>query len=226
MVAPQRCASRPSTPRGAPGTGVHGGYALALAAKLAQTEDASSPRALHGTFISPLLADQALDATVTDLRRGRSSADVRVELHASARRAVDVVATFDRRRAGPDFERFPAPKVLPPDACDDFALPVELVPFTSHIEVRPTNDARPLSGGSDPELTAWIRLVGPDLEPWQVVTVLLDPLPPRCTPRPLRLRPSPRPCCLSRSPTTPTAVTPSLGRWSGSGPTSPREAGP
>lgn len=158
--------------------GVHGGYALALTAKLAAADAAGAPRALHGTFISPVPADHALDVDLVDLRRGRSSADMRAEVCSGPRRVLDVVATFDRGRTGPDFERFPRPAVPAPDECDEFALPVELIPFASHIEVRPTNDARPLAGGDDPELIAWIRLVGADLEPWQVVTVLLDALPP------------------------------------------------
>jgi acyl-CoA thioesterase len=91
---------------------------------------------------------------------------------------LDVYASFDRPRTGPNFERFPAPVVPRREQCEEFALPVGLVPFTSHIEVRPADDARPMGGGSDPELTAWIRLEEAALEPWQVVTVLLDALPP------------------------------------------------
>jgi acyl-CoA thioesterase len=157
---------------------VHGGFALALTAGLAETGDSAAPRALHGTFISPLPPEEAVDVRITDLRRGRSGASVRAEVHAGARRVLDVVSTFDRRREGPRYERFASPPVPSPEECEAFALPVELVPFTSHIEVRPTDDARPLSGGDDPELSAWIRLVDADLRPWQVVTVLLDALPP------------------------------------------------
>jgi acyl-CoA thioesterase len=158
--------------------GVHGGYALALTAKLADADAAGAPRALHGTFLLPIPAEEGLDVSLTDLRRGRSSADMRAEVYAGSRRVLEVVSTFDRGRTGPHFERFPCPEVPQPETCEEFALPVELVPFTSHIEVRPTTESRPLAGGHDPELAAWIRLKDGDLEPWQVVTVLLDALPP------------------------------------------------
>lgn len=159
--------------------GVHGGYAIALAAAAARGADDGLPKAIHGTFVAPVPAQHALDVSLTELRRGRSGADVRVEVFAGNRRALDGLASFDRRRTGPDFERFPAPRVPRPDACDELVLlPVRFVPFTSHIQVRPTNEARPLAGGANPELVAWIRLQGAELEPWQVITVLLDALPP------------------------------------------------
>jgi acyl-CoA thioesterase len=159
--------------------GVHGGYALAVAAKVAEGGRSHPPRALHGTFLAPVPPGQMLDVCLTDLRRGRSSTDVRVEVHAGSLRTLDAVATFDRWRDGPSFERFPFPEVPPPGECEELALlPVGLVSFMSHLQVRPTTDATPLAGGPDPELCAWVRLLGGDLSPWQVVTVLLDALPP------------------------------------------------
>jgi len=66
--------------------GVHGGYALARAdAACAEPGDAIVPRALHGTFISPLPAEQALDIRVSDLRHGRSPGRLRPPESASGR---------------------------------------------------------------------------------------------------------------------------------------------
>lgn len=158
--------------------GIHGGYALALAAQLAQTEQTPCLRALQGVFLAPIPAGTALRAQVSDLRMGRSGSDVHIQVSANGVTALQAVATFDRLRTGVSIERAPAPSVARPEDCPVFALPVEVVPFNSHIEVRPASDALPLGGGPDPELVAWIRLVDADLEPWQVITVLLDALPP------------------------------------------------
>lgn len=160
-------------------SGVHGGYALAVVAALARGTNEGLPRAVHGTFLAPVPPQQALDVSVTQLRQGRSSAAVRAEVVADHGRLLVATSTFDHQRMGPDFERFPFPLVPPPEACEEVALlPVDVAPFTSHTDVRPASDTRAMAGGSDPELMAWVRLADAQLEPWQVVTVLLDALPP------------------------------------------------
>ncbi|SNS75596.1 Acyl-CoA thioesterase [Geodermatophilus saharensis] len=73
----------------------------------------------------------------------------------------------------------PAPPAPVPPVGDGvpFALPRDLVPFAEHLSVRALGATRPLGGGDEPRLTAWVRVDG-DLEPLVRLGVLLDALPP------------------------------------------------
>ena len=58
-------------------------------------------------------------------------------------------------------------------------IPVDFVPFSQYLDIRPINAARPFGGGTDPTFEVWIRL-RPDvlLPPAVRAAVLLDALPP------------------------------------------------
>ena len=52
----------------------------------------------------------------------------------------------------------------------------DVVPFAPHVDIRPLGDQRLLSGGSLPELRAWIRLTEPHPYSPALAAVLLDAL--------------------------------------------------
>lgn len=55
---------------------------------------------------------------------------------------------------------------------------MEVVPFVQHLDIRMAGDARPLGGGTEPVLTAWLRLKEPAFSPAETALVLLDSMPP------------------------------------------------
>lgn len=67
-----------------------------------------------------------------------------------------------------------------PAGAEPLELPMDFVPFTRHLEFRAVGLGRPLAGGPEPRLTAWIRpresadLAGPLVQ----LGVLADALPP------------------------------------------------
>jgi len=54
----------------------------------------------------------------------------------------------------------------------------DVVPFARHLDIRPLGNSRPFAGGSDPVLTAWIRLVPATPAHRTTPVVLLDALAP------------------------------------------------
>jgi hypothetical protein len=93
---------------------------------------------------------------------------------------VDASAVFATPRATRWVTVAPAaPAVLPPEACEVFTIPTEIVPFAAHTEIRPVTEALPYSGAPEPELVAWIRLVEDDRPPDLArLIVLVDSLAP------------------------------------------------
>ncbi len=67
-----------------------------------------------------------------------------------------------------------------PDEAEPLALPTSFVPFTSHLEFRAVGPGRPLAGGPEPRLTAWIRFRDITDVPGPLVQlgVIADALPP------------------------------------------------
>ncbi|VVE00759.1 hypothetical protein PCO31110_02136 [Pandoraea communis] len=86
----------------------------------------------------------------------------------------------------------PRMPVVPPwSQCPVFSVPLEFAPFAHHTEIRAVGNVRPFSGGAEPELMAWLRLVADDLPPDEArLVMLMDALPPsyaavRAAPLPL-----------------------------------------
>lgn len=165
--------------------GVHGGLVLA---RLAHAASAHVPdrtlRAVHGQFHRPV-ADTAFDAEVQTAHVGRRLTSVDVVAATAASRRPAVRATVILGSDGTDshdVHRSPAPAAFAPgmpDAGrpldhDTFSVPVEFVPFTQHLEIRPVGDERPFAGGNEPVLTAWIRLVEDDAPPDPLRLVMLS----------------------------------------------------
>ena len=162
-------------------TGVHGGLLAALAIGEAVDLAPTQPiRAVHALFLAPLRAAAArIESDV--LRRGRSTTIVTADVAdaRSGREAMHLQALLGTAGEGPEHDGSQAPDVPAVGECEPFELPVELVPFARHLEIRPANAARPLAGGDQAELVAWIRLRTPGgLSGTQALTILTDALPP------------------------------------------------
>lgn len=73
-----------------------------------------------------------------------------------------------------------APGFVTPDQADPMVQPVDFVPFTQHLEFRSVGPGRPLAGGPEPRLAAWIRLAGTAsvAGPLVQLGVVADGLPP------------------------------------------------
>jgi acyl-CoA thioesterase len=158
--------------------GVHGGLAVAVLLR-AMAADTALPRLrfVTGHFHRSLRGPFEID--VATLRSGRTVTAMTASAVVEGTIHVHVAATFaDTATHLADVS--PAmPAAPPPEECEPFALPVEMVPFSRHTEIRPVGTSRPFAGVDEPELTAWLRLVDDDLPPDdERLVVLLDSLAP------------------------------------------------
>jgi acyl-CoA thioesterase len=165
------------------GPGSHGGYlaSLGLAAMRARLvgpfAGSGRARALTVHFLAPV-DDRplVLHTTVEHTGRGATVCSLRGEQAGCL--ALLGSATFGAPSSGPDEDGTPAPAVPDPDDCPPVALPRELAEFARHLEIRPATPARPLAGGEQAELMAWIRFADGRPLDADAATVLSDALPP------------------------------------------------
>ncbi|TKJ27409.1 thioesterase family protein [Blastococcus sp. CCUG 61487] len=148
------------------------GHLLAAAAELTGT----APRAVAAHLLGGVVPEVEAEVTAVVDRAGRTGS-VRSELHQSgAVRAVAQVLTSAAPPTAPVEHYRPVSLPRPADG-EPFALPREYVPIAEHLEIRALDATRPLAGGDEPRLRAWVRVDG-DLPPLVQVGVLLDALPP------------------------------------------------
>lgn len=142
--------------------GLHGGMALALLTNAMHARvPGANLRGVTGQFHRPLRDPFAVD--VAAVRSGRTVKSLRAMAIARDTVHVSATATFSEPLGPPSGNIAPpAPSVPPPGECERFTIPTEFVPFARHTEIRPVGSARPFAGGAEPELTAWLRLVGDD----------------------------------------------------------------
>jgi acyl-CoA thioesterase len=162
-------------------TGVHGGYLTALMAGAARTSGVGMPlRSMQVVFLRSLRG-RSCRVSSSLVKRGRSTTVVRAEAHSGSGSddgpAVSALLTFGEDDDGPEYRGEPMPDVRGPQDCDRYQFPVDFVPFTQHLEIRPAAGSLPFSGGSTAEFVAWVRLLLP-LDPTQTLLVLADALPP------------------------------------------------
>ncbi|MGY1916977.1 thioesterase family protein [Blastococcus sp. SYSU DS0973] len=149
------------------------GHLLAAAAALA----GAPPRAVTAHLTGGVAPGVEAVVTATADRGGRTGS-VRSELvQDGVLRAVAQTLTL-ARPASPGIEHWAAAE--PPRIADGvpFELPPEYVPVAEHTEIRALGTSRPLAGGAEPRLHAWVRIRGAELEPLVQLGVLLDVLPP------------------------------------------------
>lgn len=163
--------------------GLHGGLVAAiLAAKSAALVPGGVLEAINATFLRPIRRAFEVDAVVA--RAG--SVVTATTATAAVRGVAHVVAatTFSFRTGEVRVPRVgqPSPPSGAPGQHARFHVPPELAPFAQHVEIRPVGDNLPFLAGTDPTLTAWIRLLDDDrpVDSLRLV-VLLDALAPSIT---------------------------------------------
>ncbi|MGY1604578.1 thioesterase family protein [Geodermatophilus sp. SYSU D00815] len=155
--------------------GIQGGVVVGQLLATAASSTGRAPRAVTAHLLRSVAPDVDVVLSAAPDRAG-TTGSVRVELRQSdALAAVGQVLTLDRPPS-PVVEASPGPLPAVEDG-EPFALPRELVPIADHTEIRALGTSRPLAGGPEPRLHAWVRIHGaPD--PLVRLGALLDALPP------------------------------------------------
>ncbi len=159
--------------------GLHGGISIAIAARHALAavgDDAKPVRSLRARFLRPVRTS----LRVAEIRHtaGRMVDIASVSLESRDHVALTLEATLGRSSIPATSFAPLMPTVGEPHEYDDFVLPVELVPVSQFMEIRPTTAGRPLASGAAPELQAWIRLRGDQPVDLFRLIVLFDSLAP------------------------------------------------
>jgi hypothetical protein len=160
--------------------GLHGGLSLALVTAAMQEQAGGAPlRSVTGRFHRTIRGPFAVEAS--QVRAGRALTACAGRVTSDRGLHIDASATFAPAGAvsrGPALSpAFPAPP--PPGECPRFVPPPEFVPIAEQFEIRPVGPNRPYAGGTEPALTAWIRLVEDDEPPDAArLVVLVDALAP------------------------------------------------
>jgi acyl-CoA thioesterase len=142
--------------------GPHGGLLAAIALSAAGEVVAADrvPQVLSVQFLAGA-GDQPLQLAAQVLRSGGSSDVVRVDVATDGEPVLTATATLARPRpGGTRYDAVPAPAVPSPDDCP-VVPPVDLVPFTRHLEIRRIGQG-PVEGGAVAQLLAWVRWAGED----------------------------------------------------------------
>jgi len=155
--------------------GIHGGLVVAALLRGAARALDATPVAVTAHLYAPVAAGPlTVDAEVV---MGGRSAGVRARLGDAATAGVRLARSPGTTVAWPPGPVSPPdvdPETLPP-----LEIPVDFVPFSQYLDIRPINSARPFAGGETPEFDVWIRLTADiDLTPQETAAVLLDALPP------------------------------------------------
>ncbi|MDH6680520.1 acyl-CoA thioesterase [Rhodococcus sp. LBL1] len=152
--------------------GIHGGMVLAAMLRAAAAATGAVPAAATAHFYAPLRPGP-IDMTVHPGPTGRSPG-VQVRAGAAAMGLVRLSRGVAAARHAPSIET-----VVDPDSLTGLDVPIDFVPFSQHLDIRPINAARPFAGGPDPEFDVWIRLrPGSEFTGVERAAILLDAMPP------------------------------------------------
>jgi hypothetical protein len=159
--------------------GVHGGLGLALLTTAMQRQVTGALlRRVTARYLRPLGDIFGIEVSVE--RAGRVMTALAAHAVTDKGINIDATAIFAPPSQAPLPSVIPpAPAVPPPEECETFTLPAELVAISTSMQVRPADTNRPFAGGGKPALTAWIRLLE-DNEPPDVhrLILLMDGLAP------------------------------------------------
>lgn len=162
------------------GRTVYGGLAAALCLEAAQREFPDLPplRSAQFSFIGP--AAGPLQINPVELRKGKSTVFVGVDLHGEAGLATRAILCFGAARTSTvSHTAADAPPSKPPEACPTFfdGAPPALR-FLQHIEGRHAGGALPFSGAREPMMMLWLRHRDAALKPSVVSLLALADAPP------------------------------------------------
>ncbi|WP_327352456.1 thioesterase family protein [Streptomyces sp. NBC_01304] len=158
----------------------HGGLLAAMMMRHARRlAGGMAPRSVHASFLAPVRTAPLRLSTEVQ-HRNLSSAVTRSTLHHDGQPAATATALFaeDATEDSTLYRKSRVPDVPDVADCPELDLLPDLIPVAQHLSVRMAPGARPLAGGEEAQLAAWIRLKNLDLEPAEAVFVLLDSMPP------------------------------------------------
>lgn len=154
--------------------GIHGGLAVARMIRTAADATGAIPVAVTAHLDRPVPPGPA--EILVDRTLGGRTISCLVTLTGSGTALVRLA-----RDVGPTTRSTLSVAPVPddPSTLPRLEIPVDFVPFSQHLDIRPINAARPFAGGDSPEFDVWIRLLD-DLEftTQERYAVLLDALPP------------------------------------------------
>jgi Thioesterase-like superfamily len=165
-------------------TGIQGGMVVGQLLAAAAAEAGAPPRAVTAHLLRPVRP--GVDAVVTAVAdRAGTTGSIRAELVQDGRLAALAQVLTLARPLPPGT---PSVGLAPADG-EPFELPRQLVPIAVHTRIRALGPERPLAGGAEPRLHAWVRIDGLS-DPVVQLGVLVDALPPSLfavwtAPRPL-----------------------------------------
>ena len=162
------------------GRTVYGGLAAALCLEAAQRQLPDLPplRSAQFSFIGP--AAGPLQINPVELRKGKSTVFVGVDLHGEAGLATRATLCFGAARVSAvSHTATDAPPSKAPEACPSFfdkAPPA--LRFLQHIDGRYASGALPFSGATEPMMMLWLRHRDTALKPSVVSLLALADAPP------------------------------------------------
>ena len=161
--------------------GIQGGLVVAVLLEAAVQAQGRRPGAISAHLHAPVAAGRA-EVRAEVIRAGRTAASVSVlarqdKLCASAlvllEGSTDALPPTDSPLLGESM-----PITAPEETAPLSPPPGIRLPVLEQVEIRPTGDSRPLAGGQQAALRAWIRPRRPIANPLTRAAVLLDGLAP------------------------------------------------
>lgn len=161
--------------------GIHGGLVVAVLLEAAVQAQGTRPAAIAAHLHAPVAAGGA-EVQAEVIRAGRSAASVSVRARQDQLCASALVllegSTDAPPPSSPPLLSESMPITAPQETAPLSAPPGIRLPFLEQVEIRPTGDSRPLAGGEQAALRAWIRPRRPIANPVTRAAVLLDALAP------------------------------------------------
>lgn len=154
-------------------SGIHGGLVVAELLRACVAETGATPVAVTAHFTRPVNAGTA--AVQVDVSQSGRTVSATAALNDSAHALVRLTrAAESATRLHVLTAPHPDPASLSP-----LEIPVDFVPMSRYLDIRPINAARPFAGGDDPFFDVWIRLrTARRFTPEERASILLDALPP------------------------------------------------
>lgn len=153
--------------------GIHGGLALALMTSAMQRQAAGEPlRSVTARYHRAIAGEFRIE--VTPIRSGQAVRTLAARATGQKGLYADATGVFGPPlRAGWPLVAPRPPAAPSPADCEVFPVPPEFVRISAYLEIRPVGPSRPYGAGTEPALTAWVRLREDDHPPGTSRLILL-----------------------------------------------------
>jgi Thioesterase-like superfamily len=153
--------------------GIHGGLALALMTSAMQRQATGEPlRSATARYHRAIAGEFRIE--VTSIRSGQAVRTLAARATGQKGLYADATGVFGPPlRAGWPLVAPRPPAAPSPADCEVFPVPSEFVPISAYLEIRPVGPSRPYGAGTEPALTAWVRLREDDHPPGTSRLILL-----------------------------------------------------